>query len=59
LQFTQAPSLTPTSPEALHGYITLPQSGWQGAAFSPMTETEAASGAFVWSAQEEYAGYWG
>ncbi|MCB1278692.1 hypothetical protein [Prosthecobacter sp.] len=58
-QFTQAPALTSTAPEALHGFITLPQSGWQGAAFSPMIETEVNSGTFVWSAQEEYGGYWG
>ena len=58
-QFTQPPVLTPGTVEALHGYITLPQSGWQSAAFSPMTETEAASGVFTWSATEEYGGYWG
>ena len=58
-QFTQPPALTPGTAEALHGYITLPQSGWQSAAFSPMTETEAASGVFTWSATEEYGGYWG
>ncbi len=58
-QFTQAPTLTTTTAEAVHGFITLPQAGWAGAAFSPMTETDVNSGAFVWSAQEEFAGYWG
>lgn len=47
-QFTQAPSLTTTSPEALHGYVTLPQSGWQGAAFSPLNETGVNTGVFTW-----------
>ncbi len=51
--------LTPSAPEALHGYVTLPQSGWQSALFSPLTETAVGSGTFTWSAAETYAPYWG
>lgn len=30
-QFTQAPALTSTTAEAVHGFVTLPQAGWAGA----------------------------
>lgn len=58
-QFTQPPALSATTPEALHGYVTLPQSGWQGAAFSPLNETDVNTGVFIWSAEETYGDYWG
>jgi|GEM_PF-3455647 len=58
-QFTQSPVLSATVQNSVHGYVTLPQVGWQGAVFSPLTETEVNSGVFTWSAEETYGDYWG